>query len=557
MFAVIDLPAFGLQAVLRREPPLRGPAALVESVPGQGAKALVVECNESAHAAGVPIGSTLPQAMARCTGLVMKSRHAAAEQEAATALLQTAHAFTPHIEHTAPGVCTMDLRGLRWDGDAFDITSENSSDASQQAFGFLEHVESAPPDAAKTSLASAKKDHPIIAWAEKILAALQQLNLTGRIGVGATPNVALLAAQSARSGTVRLVEHTADFFKKLPIEALSPVPRHLGILKRWGIHNAGAFLALGQDAIAERLGTEALEMFERAGTVIRPLHTVVPPDTFEEHMDFEVQVETLEPLLFVLRRFIEQLATRIALTYRVVAELDLKLTLESGALYARTFKVPCPTANVDTLFRMLHTHLENLHTDAPIVSLQLSALPARAQSQQFSLFESALRDPNHFHETLARLTALLGSDRAGTPIVEATHRPDAFQMKTPDFATESQDIDTSPKAQKVSKSSAATPATAARNAQNTVTSPTLGLCLRRFRNSLHAEVELEQGRPVFFSTFVVRGGVRQSRGPWLGSGTWWDQRRWSRQEWDVETHEGALYRLFHANDNWLVEGTYD
>ena len=212
----------------------------------------------------------------------------------------------------------------------------------------------------------------LIEWSQKIIAALQQLNLRAQLGIATTPNIALLAARAAKP--VLVVESVEAFFQSLPLAALEPPPHLFNILQRWGIHTAGAFLALGKDAIADRLGAEALELFERASThTIRPLNIVLPADTFEERIEFEVQIETIEPLLFVLRRFIEQLATRIALTYRVVAELQLTLTLESGAPYERTFKVPAPTANVETLFRMLHTHLENLRTDAPILSLRLAA----------------------------------------------------------------------------------------------------------------------------------------------------------------------------------------
>ncbi len=51
--------------------------------------------------------------------------------------------------------------------------------------------------------------------------------------------------------------------------------------------------------------------------------------------------------------------------------------------------------------------------------------------------------------------------------------------------------------------------------------------------------------------------MRAARGPWRSSGNWWDNNGWSRNEWDVETDDGALYRLFEENNGWYVDGIYD
>src|SRR5436189_6187450 len=78
---------------------------------------------------------------------------------------------------------------------------------------------------------------------------------------------------------------------------------------------------------------------------------------------------------------------------------------------------------------MLHTHLENFKSEHPIIAVSLETQPTRPPKQQFGLFETTLRNPHQLSETLARLTALLGADRVGTPVLEETHRPDAFHLE--------------------------------------------------------------------------------------------------------------------------------
>src|SRR6266702_3058402 len=205
----------------------------------------------------------------------------------------------------------------------------------------------------------------------------------------------------------------------------------IAILHKWGIHTVGQLAALDKEQLAARLGPEAVRMWERAnGQSNRLLRLVRPPESFDESFEFENEIETAEPLLFMLRRFLQQLSVRLSGIYLVAKELTLRITFTNKQIYERVFKIPQPTNDVDLLFRMLHTHLENFKSEYPITAVSLQAEPAKPSRQQFGLFETSFRDPNQLYETLARLVALLGSDRVGTPVLEETHRPDAFHLES-------------------------------------------------------------------------------------------------------------------------------
>lgn len=503
MFAVIYIPDFSLQAALRHEPELRArPVALVD---GESAKSFILQANAAAKKAGVAEGQTPSQAIARCESLTIKTRSLAQEKSATEILLQTAYGFSPNIEPTAPGVCTMELKGL----------------------GIEDHDEAGN-------------------WAEMIVRALVQYHLEARVGIAPTPELALLAAHAANP--ICAVRHANAFVAQLPVAALSPSPEILRILSQWGIRTVGEFLALGKNEIAERLGVEASELFERVSmNSIRPLKLFLPSEEFSEEMEFENEIETAEPLLFVLRRFVEQLSRRLETVYLVIAEFQLNLGLSSGAKYERTFKIPAPTGNIDTLFGMLQTHLETVRTDSPIVSLRLTARPAKPDTHQFGLFESTLRNPNQFAETLARLTALFGPENVGTPRPIATHKPDAFQMAAPHF-------DEANGARLWSKTQ---PQQAEFGNRGATPLAAPAMQLRRFRPPLSAHFEFREGKPALIRSEVFTGAITDQRGPFFSSGDWWEENRWQREEWDVQTSEGSLLRIYRSEEGFFVEGIYD
>jgi protein ImuB len=143
-------------------------------------------------------------------------------------------------------------------------------------------------------------------------------------------------------------------------ERKAEVARVLAILRRWGIDTLGQFAALDKEAVGARLGPIGLQLWERAkGKRMRLLKLVSIPETFEEAFEFENEIETSEPLLFMLRRFLQQFSVRLGALHLVASELHLQITFSDRSAYRHQFKIPEPTNDVEVLFRMLHTHLEN------------------------------------------------------------------------------------------------------------------------------------------------------------------------------------------------------
>lgn len=321
------------------------------------------------------------------------------------------------------------------------------------------------------------------------------------------------------------------------------------ILHKWGIHTLGQLAALDKEQLGARLGPEAVRMWERAnGRSSRLLKLIRPPESFQESFEFEREIETAEPLLFMLRRFLEQLAVRLAAIYLVAKELTLRITFENKQIYERVFKIPQPTNDVDLLFRMLQTHLENFRSEHPIIAVALSAEPIKPAGEQFGLFETTLRNPHQLSETLARLTALLGGDRIGTPVLEETHRPDAFRMQPFSWQLNS--------AAHNGGRSSATPGLQ-REARRS--SPLHILCsaLRRFRPAVPASVLQDEDTPAHVRSAEISGKIIAHRGPYFLSGNWWDEKSWRRAEWDLQLRNGELVRAHERNGVWKIDGVYD
>lgn len=485
MFAVLHVADFALYAVLRTESGTHGKTAALFA--GVGKKSTVLATTPAARMAGVELGMTAPQAVARCPTLLIRGPNATAESESRAALLAIGFTLSPSVEATAPGLCTIDLRGL-----------------------------------------AREKFEPATRIA---VAELARLGLPATAGLARTPLLALYAARATES--VLLVDAEKNFLAPLPLSAADPPPELAAVFTNWGLRTLGDLTALPRDEIVRRFGAAGLALWQRAaGGSPRPLHPVALPQTFSATLELENEIETLEPLLFILRRLLDRLTLELLAAQFVAAELALSLRLEDDTCYARSFRLPEPTADADILLRALHTHLESLQTAAAICAVRLRLAPTRPLVRQQGLFDTGLRDPHGFAENLARLAALVGPEHVGTPQLEDTHRPDAVKLIAP---------------------LAVVPPPAA-----PLLHVPLGPPLRRFRPPLPARLEFTGRRPTYLWAESLQAEIAFHSSATRYSGDWWQRdRAWSRTEWDIALTTGGLYRLLRVDGAWFIEGEYD
>ena len=174
MFATILLPNFYLQAITRHQPGLREePLAVLDDT---ATKAIILQLNNVAKAAGVRAGMAPSQALARCLHLIIKARARAREQQVSEILLHHAFTLSPFVEATAPGVCTLEFK---------------------QSVSFEEKL-------------------------EQVINLLARCDLAARAGIAENADASFLAAHLAQP--VLQIERASDFLAPLPIETLALQP---------------------------------------------------------------------------------------------------------------------------------------------------------------------------------------------------------------------------------------------------------------------------------------------------------------------------------------------
>jgi hypothetical protein len=55
----------------------------------------------------------------------------------------------------------------------------------------------------------------------------------------------------------------------------------------------------------------------------------------------------------------------------------------------------------------------------------------------------------------------------------------------------------------------------------------------------------------------IRSKIIDQRGPYLFSGSWWDEQSWARAEWDLQLETGEVVPCHESQGTWEIDGIYD
>ena len=487
---------------------------------------------------------------------------AGSARSALNAVVAIAQEFSPRYERHRDDLVSVDVSGLtRLLGPARTIGEEMRREAA--ARGLRVHVAVAGTRTAAVLLALARPGLTVVApgGEAEALAALAIGILEKVCDDDGMPSPESTQSRSDRKGFAAL---TGLAFKK------------------WGLKTLGELAALPSADLVSRLGRPARAWQAMArGEDIRPLVPMLEEERFEASLDLEWPIADLEPLSFVLTRLLEPLSTRLERRDRGAAVLHVLLRLVTRETTARRLELPTPMRDVRALRTLALLDLEAHPADAAIDRVTIVIDPTPGRIVQHTLYTRAQPTPEQMSTLLARLGALMGTDRFGAPAAVDTERPGAFAMTV--FATDHDDQRRT-RATRGEKISLEDSAVSARSALNVVSA------LRRCRQPVPARVAVAGGRPVRVTSDrrgFAGGTVTHCAGPWRTSGEWWADRKlevrsqksegevqssefkvltsgaagagWDSDEWDVALSDGAVYRIFRDRDadHWFIDAIVD
>ena len=382
-FAYLALPALRLEVAVQRRPALAGrPVALCEA---RGNRVVLVACSAAAREAGVRPGMTRAEGRALCHALEALPVDPPAEAAALEALAGEALALSPLVSLDPP----------------LGLFAEAASCA------HLCHGE------------------------DGLLAALRALatrrGLSSRAAVADGPRLARLAALHGREPVGRLPPgRAAAVLAGVPLDALDLADDLSRRLRLLGLRTLGDLARLPASTLPRRFGDDGAALARLA----RGLDAWVPPafvpgGPIAEALELEAPLDTLEPLLFALKRLLDRVELRLRGRGAATTRLEVRLGQDDGATLVAEVALAHPFRAAGSLLRIARARLQQVQLSAPVARVTVTVLDeAPYHEASADLFRRGGTHEEGVAELVARLVASLGVDAVFAVRPRDVHRPE-------------------------------------------------------------------------------------------------------------------------------------
>jgi len=494
LYACVHATEFPAQALLRLRPDLQSEAVAV--LEGRAPLERVCAMNSGARQKGAAPGMTRLEAEA-IPGLHLLARCTEGELAARAVLLECIANFSPRIEEATQGTeCAFVL----------DIAG------TERLFG------------------------PPAVLAERLRTALLRVGFRASVAVSANFHVARMKAAASRGIAVVPAGEEASVLARLPIAVLDLEEQHHETFVLWGIRTLGELAALPETDLISRLGQSARVWRNLArGDHPHAFQPIEAEFTLKEFCAFENEVEEMESLLFIGARMIDCLTGRAASRAMALTTLTVVMKLVGGSEHRRELRPALATVDRKFLLKLLQLEIAAHPPPDAVIALTITAEAGQSSKVQLGLFAPQMPEPSRLDVTIARLKAIAGEDRVGSPVLEDTHHAGSFHMDS--FRAE--------------------------NAREEAQTHRQHIALRRMRPPLPVRVVLRAQQPALFDDGRKKYQVTAAFGPWRSNGCWWAAGEWDSDEWDVVAEaqdSGPVTCLLVQNralNQWQLEAFYD
>lgn len=420
--------------------PGEGPTAVREARRGRHTLVCV---NDVARRAGIRVGMSEAEARAGCASLKTFERDSGLELERLQQTAERLFAYGPEVEVSPPAMAFVEVgAGLDALRHRFGLKAER--DLLEHLVGDLEGM------GHRVTAAIADDPETARTFAEH-LASERSRGLRGSAGTEASPRFEIVPPGRSRAMLARL-----------PLEALAWTDRRedpegalrsrlsavIAAARGVGLETVGQLASAPATELGARFGEAGVRLAKRAcGTSRRPLRTYIPPEQIEERFEFDAVTEDLEPVLFVLRRLLHRLTSRLEARQLAAGLLILEWWVEPGlerrieldgpreARSKRTermeLRLARPTRVAETLFAVARERIGGALPGA-VWSLRVLAERAEAaRGTQLDLFSRRPQRTEAFGELVGRLDAALGDGAVFGVTLEDTHRPEGAWSAQP------------------------------------------------------------------------------------------------------------------------------